>query len=161
MYGSYPTYSEQLEKARELGFEPVEYHIVSQRTFDGEKAFNWLSEFDYECDGIVYRLNSNEKARALGAADDFINAAVALKPVPEGALTTVTNITWEVGSREITPTVHYEKVVLGGATCSKTSGHSVKNLIACEASIGNQIFVVRSGGVIPKMYHKSKAEAFS
>lgn len=161
MFGSYAKYSDQLEKARALGFIPVAYTIISKATFDGDKALEWLTTFDFECDGLVYRLNDNEKARELGTADDYINAATALKPIPEGALTTVTKITWQMGSKELSPVVWYEPVVLGGATCEKASGHSVKNLIDLEAYPGQQIFVTRQGGVIPKVNHRSKAANYS
>lgn len=158
MWGSYQKYTDQLEKARQLGFTPVEYRLVTRDTWNGEEGLARLSDVEYECDGLVYRVNDNAKAESLGAADDYLNAVTALKPVPEGALTTVTAITWEVGSKEITPTIHYEPITLGGAVCTKVAGHSLKNLIALEAFVGNRIYIQRSGGVVPRGYHRNKAE---
>ena len=157
VFGSYSTYVEQLEKAKSLGFNPVDYWTFTKENFNGQKDLDYIAELEYENDGIVYRLNDQEKARALGAMDDYLNAVTALKPIPAGAITTVTNITWMQGTQELSPIVWYEPVNLGGAICQKVAGHSVKNLIDCGAFPGNKVFITRSGGVIPKLNNVSKA----
>ena len=156
-FGSYATYVEQLQKAEMLGFRPVDYWTFTKSEFNGQKDLDYIAELEYENDGVVYRLNDQEKARKLGAMDDYINAVTALKPIPAGAITTVTKITWMQGTQELSPIVWYEPVNLGGAICQKTAGHSVKNLIDCGAFPGNQVFITRSGGVIPKLNNVSKA----
>jgi DNA ligase (NAD+) len=161
IFGSYSKYTDQLEKARSLGFTPVDYHLFTKSTFDGNKDLEYITGLEYENDGVVYRLNDQEKARQLGVMDDYLNAVTALKPVPAGAITTVTAITWMQGTQELSPIVWYEPVNLGGAICQKVAGHSVKNLIDCGAFPGNKVFITRSGGVIPKLNHVSKASNFS
>lgn len=161
IFGSYGKYTDQLEKALELGFVPVDYWVFKKDGFDGEKDLDRIAEYEYENDGVVYRVNDQAIARKLGAMDDYLNAVTALKPVPAGAVTTVTKITWMQGTQELSPIVWYEPVNLGGAICQKTAGHSVKNLIDCAAFPGNKVFITRSGGVIPKLNHVSKASNFS
>ena len=160
IYGSYDFYTTQLNKARELGFTPVDFHVFRKCEFDGQKDLDYIAELEYENDGVVYRVNSQEILRKLGAMDDYLNGVTALKPIPAGAITTVTKITWMQGSQELSPIVWYEPVNLGGAICQKTAGHSVKNLIDCAAFPGNKVFITRSGGVIPKLNHVSKAENY-
>ncbi len=157
IFGSYDLYTSQLEKAVELGFTSVDHHLFKKSEFDGQKDLDYIANLEYENDGVVYRLNDQNKARQLGAMDDYLNAVTALKPVPAGAITTVTKITWMQGTQELSPIVWYEPVNLGGAICQKTAGHSVKNLIDCAAFPGNKVFITRSGGVIPKLNHVSKA----
>ena len=157
IFGSYDFYTYQLVKAKELGFTPVDYWTFKPSEFDGQKDLDYIAELEYENDGVVYRLNSQNKARQLGAMDDYLNAVTALKPIPEGKVTTVTKITWMQGTQELSPIVWYEPINLGGAVCQKTAGHSVKNLIDCAAFPGNQVFITRSGGVIPKLNHVNKA----
>lgn len=159
-FGSYATYVEQLQKAEMLGFKPVDYWTFTKSEFNGQKDLDYIAELEYENDGVVYRLNDQEKARQLGVMDDYLNAVTALKPVPAGAVTTVTKITWMQGTQELSPIVWYEPVNLGGAICQKTAGHSVKNLIDCGAFPGNKVFITRSGGVIPKLNHVSKADNY-
>ena len=161
IFGSYSTYVEQLEKAKSLGFNPVDYWTFTKENFNGQKDLDYIAELEYENDGIVYRLNDQEKARALGAMDDYLNGVTALKPIPAGAITTVTNITWMQGTQELSPIVWYEPVNLGGAICQKVAGHSVKNLIDCGAFPGNKVFITRSGGVIPKLNNVSKAANYT
>lgn len=161
IFGSYSTYVEQLEKAKSLGFNPVDYWTFTKENFNGQKDLDYIAELEYENDGIVYRLNDQEKARALGAMDDYLNAVTALKPIPAGAVTTVTKITWMQGTQELSPIVWYEPVNLGGAICQKVAGHSVKNLIDCGAFPGNKVFITRSGGVIPKLNNVSKAANYT
>jgi len=160
IFGSYDFYTDQLNKAVELGFVPVDHWTFRKCEFDGQKDLDYIAELEYENDGVVYRLNRQDKARQLGAMDDYLNAVTALKPIPEGKVTTVTKITWMQGTQELSPIVWYEPIDLGGAICQKTAGHSVKNLIDCAAFPGNQVFITRSGGVIPKLNHVSKAENY-
>lgn len=160
IYGSYTYYTDQLNKAKELGFVPVDHWVFKKNEFDGQKDLDYIAELEYENDGVVYRLNRQDKARQLGAMDDYLNAVTALKPIPAGAVTTVTKITWMQGTQELSPIVWYEPVNLGGAICQKTAGHSVKNMIDCAAFPGNKVFITRSGGVIPKLNHVSKAANF-
>ena len=157
VFGSYDFYTDQLHKAEELGFVPVSYWVFRKCEFDGQKDLDYIAELEYENDGVVYRLNRQDHARQLGVMDDYLNAVTALKPIPAGAITTVTKITWMQGTQELSPIVWYEPVNLGGAICQKTAGHSVKNLIDCGAFPGNQVFITRSGGVIPKLNNVSKA----
>ena len=157
IFGSYLFYTDQLNKAKELGFVPVDYWVFKKCEFDGNKDLDYIAELDYENDGVVYRLNRQDKARQLGVMDDYLNAVTALKPIPAGAVTTVIDITWMQGTQELSPIVWYEPVNLGGAICHKTAGHSIKNLIDCGAFPGNKVFITRSGGVIPKLNHISKA----
>ena len=161
LYGSYAKYTDQLEEARHLGFNSVDSWIFTKDTFNGEADLNKIAELEYENDGVVYRINDQAKLRQLGAMDDYLNGVTALKPIPAGAITTVTKITWMQGTQELSPIVWYEPVNLGGAICQKTAGHSIKNLIDCAAFPGNKVFITRSGGVIPKLNHVSKAENYS
>ena len=160
LYGSYAKYTDQLSKAKELGFNPVDNWVFTKDKFNGESDLSKIAELDYENDGVVYRINDQGKLRQLGAMDDYLNGVTALKPIPAGAITTVTKITWMQGTQELSPIVWYEPVNLGGAICQKTAGHSIKNLIDCAAFPGNKVFITRSGGVIPKLNHVSKASNY-
>ena len=160
IYGSYEKYTDQLDKAEQLGFKAVDHWLFTKQEFNGEADLNRIAELEYENDGVVYRVNEQALTRELGAMDDYLNAVTALKPVPAGAVTTVTKITWMQGTQELSPIVWYEPVNLGGAICQKTAGHSVKNMIDCGAFPGNKVFITRSGGVIPKLNHVSKASNY-
>ena len=152
-YGSYGTYTEQLAKAEALGFKAVPAKMIeSVEAFepDGFKAL--LDSLDHPCDGVVLRVNDNNKARALGTGRNYLNAVTAFKYAPEIAIGVVKEIEWSAGTREISPVVILENPVeLDGAQITRIMGHTVKNLIDMGAAPGCEVAVVRSGGVIPKL----------
>lgn len=158
IYGSYSTYTEQLEKARSLGFTPVEYSTFSDpQDFisDIPNLETWLHSFDFPNDGIVIRINDQEDLRSRGAAAKYLNGVTAFKFEPEVALVKVLNIEWEQGSVDITPVIIVEPTYLDGAEIKRVSGHSVKNLIDIEAYPGSSITILRSGSVIPVGRHRN------
>lgn len=158
-FGSYETYEEQLKKAENLGFAVVTYKIIdSLNELDYGELCDILQDLDYAADGWVIRVSDNNLCRKLGSSIKYINGAVALKPKFEGVLTKVTDITYKLGSREFTPLIHIEPVVLGGALVTKVSGKSIKNLIKVGAYVGNEIFVVRQ--VIPRAFNKDCVNSY-
>lgn len=157
IFGSYENYSEQLDKAKQMGFETVEYTIFRTREqveIFLQSAKEWLKHLGFPNDGIVIRVNNQEFARKKGAAKKYLNAVTAFKFAPEMALATVKDIIWQQGSTEYTPVIIIEPTELAGAVINRVGGHSVKNLIELEAYPGNKIALVRSGEVIPRGYNR-------
>lgn len=158
-WGSYELYSQQLEKARDLGFIPVDYFVFHSRyDLKLDEMETWLKAYDFPNDGIVLRVNNNANARKMGTGSKYLNAVTAYKFKPERVLVKVVDIEFSLGSREIVPVIKIEPVDLDGARITSVGGHSVKNLIDLEAAPGNYIAIERSGGVIPRAYHRSTVE---
>ena len=68
----------------------------------------------------------------------------------ETAVTTVTEVTWDVSRWGLLkPVVHIEPVQLSGVTIQKCSGHNAKYISDNKIGPGAQIVCVRSGDVIP------------
>ena len=68
----------------------------------------------------------------------------------ETAITTVTEVTWDVSRWGLLkPVVHIEPVHLSGVTIQKCSGHNAKYISDNKIGPGAQIVCVRSGDVIP------------
>lgn len=161
-FGSYDLYSYQLDKARSLGFTPVEYRIFdnaeSLRSFinlNYDSLGDEISSKDTRCDGVVIRLNNNTFARKLGYAAKYINAATALKFNPEYALVSLKDVEWSYGSDEITPVAIFDPVELDGAMVSRCSMHSIKNMVDLDVlKPGDTFILVKSGGIIPRSYRR-------
>jgi DNA ligase (NAD+) len=155
-WGSYENYTDQLAKATALGFNAVEAKTFARPSdFIPADHKDWIDNFEAACDGVVLRVNNQAFARNLGTGKNYINGATAFKYKPEIVLAKVIDIKWQVGSKSITPVVIIEETELDGARINNVGGHSVKNLIACDAVPGRTIALVRSGGVIPRMYHRT------
>jgi DNA ligase (NAD+) len=75
---------------------------------------------------------------------------VAIKFANETAVTTLTEVKWQVGrSGRITPVAIYEPVELAGAVCERANFHNWNNVEDLGLCIGDEIVVERAGDVIP------------
>lgn len=101
-----------------------------------------VGEFDN--DGYVIKtLNEHNRVTKLWA----------YKPMGQLEETTVTGITWQVGTTtgKLTPVLHVEPVLVSGATISNVTGNSIQMMESLKCGIGSKIGIIRSGLVIPKV----------
>lgn len=138
--GMAETYLEDMEALANEGF-----HVVTA-------AAGWD-----ECpqDGIVYRYNSNKDFAEAGFTHKHPRGAYAEKEDEEGVKTTLLDVTWDVGkSGKVTPTAIFEEVDIDGAKISRATLNNAGYLEAMGLEIGDEILVIRAGGIIPKILGK-------
>lgn len=158
MYGFYPTYAEDLQAAEVLGFKTPHWEIVPRDQIGRALCDEWLKDTEMPCDGVVVRVNSNDVCSKLGSNNKALYGVIALKPKPELVEVMLKDIEWSLGSRELTPVGIIEPIDLNGATISRVGLHSVKNILDLDAVPGKTVKIVRSGGVIPRAYHRDTVE---
>lgn len=106
-------------------------------------------------DGLVRRVNSNVEYERLGFTDKFPRGAYAIKEDEEGEVTILRDVQWQVGkSGKVTPVGIFDTVIIDDAQISKATLNNAGFIEAMELTIGCQIRVIRSGGVIPKIVEK-------
>lgn len=106
-------------------------------------------------DGLVRRVNSNKRYEELGFTDKFPRGAYAIKTDEEGEVTILREVIWQVGkSGKVTPVGIFDPVVIEDAQITKATLNNAGFIEAMELTIGCQIRVIRSGGVIPKIVEK-------
>lgn len=135
------TYEQDMKLLRQLGFQTVygEYEL--------DKV--------YPCDGLVFRLNNNAEFDKLGYTAKHPRGAYARKERPEGAVTTLLDVEWQVGkSGKVTPVAILEPVVLGDATVSRATLNNPAFIEMLDIQLGDQVHVIRSGEIIPCITHK-------
>ena len=122
---------------------------------NGEKAIDrihkvWeseLPEFDYDCDGLVWKKNE------IDWEDLKINerpkSQIALKPAKVFAESVVTDIKWNVVNGTITPVVQFNPVDIQGSTITQASGYNVSFLEEMKLEIGDKVLICRGGMIIP------------
>ena len=104
----------------------------------------------YEVDGIVVEVADAELREQMGATSHHHRAVIALKRVSDVAETTVEDIRLTTGrTGRIVPTLLINPVVLSGATVSKVTAHTAKNLLDKGIGPGAVISCTRAGEVIP------------
>ncbi|NLC21405.1 MAG: DNA ligase, partial [Halomonadaceae bacterium] len=111
-----------------------------------------IADNAYETDGVVVEVTDGELRRAMGATSHHERAVLAIKRQGETAISTVTGIRLTTGrTGRIIPTLLIEPVSLSGATVSKATAHTAKNLLALGLGEGATARFIRSGEVIPKL----------
>jgi DNA ligase (NAD+) len=106
----------------------------------------------YETDGMVVEATDASLRHAMGATSSHERAVMAIKRQGESAVSTVLAVRLTTGrTGRIIPTLLIKPVVLSGATVSKVTAHTAKNLLAQGLGEGAKARFVRSGEVIPKL----------
>lgn len=137
----HPTFEDDMKELRRSGFKTVygEYEL----------------ENVYPCDGLVFRVNDNATFNSMGYTSKHPRGAYARKERPEGAVTTILDVEWQVGkSGKVTPVAILEPIVLGDATVSRATLNNPGFIEMLDIQIGDQVHVIRSGEIIPCITHK-------
>lgn len=137
----FDTFAEDMRQLKREGFNTV------YGEFELDKI--------YPCDGLVFRLNSNKLFNELGYTSKHPRGAYALKERPEGAVTTLLDVEWQVGkSGKVTPVAILEPILLGDATVSRATLNNPGFIEMLDIQLGDMVHVIRSGEIIPCITHK-------
>jgi DNA ligase (NAD+) len=120
-----------------------EYHTIISE-------FEELREINpFQLDGVVISFQV-EYRFILGENDHDPLWAVAIKFIPEEAVTVIKDIEWNTGKTgELTPVVIIEPVRLAGTTVKRTSGYNAGYIIENRLGPGAIVSMVKSGDIIP------------
>ena len=106
-------------------------------------------------DGKVFRINDNSLFEDLGYTGKHPRGAYALKEIPEGVITTLENVIWQVGrSGVVAPVAILKPVKVGDATVSRATLHNYKYITDLDLEIGCQVEIIRSGEIIPRVVRR-------
>ncbi len=149
-----PTASERLDLAREWGFEPVPYQVLSRHELQAgyEGYVQRRDTLDYEIDGVVYRAERSAEYTRLGSTAHHPRGAIAYKLQGESAKTTLHDIEWGVSRNGIlTPVGIVQPVKLSGAMVSRITLHHWGMIKSKGLTLGAEVIAMRRGGVIPHL----------
>jgi DNA ligase (NAD+) len=108
------------------------------------------ADLDYEIDGLVVEFNDAPSMEFLGEHGGRPKGARAFKFPHVQEITTLLNVTWEVGnSGRITPVAHFKPIMIDGADLSRASLHNPANFLRLRLWKGCRILVSRRNQVIP------------
>jgi DNA ligase (NAD+) len=106
----------------------------------------------YEIDGVVIKVNQTALQRRLGYTGRAPRWAVAYKFAARSGVTTVDDITVQVGrTGKLTPVAVLRPVFIGGTTVSRATLHNADEIERLGLKIGDSVLVERGGDVIPKI----------
>lgn len=109
----------------------------------------------YPTDGIVYRINDNEKFAELGYTAHHPRGAFALKEVKSGVVTKLLDVEWQVGkSGVVSPVAILDPIQIGDATVSRATLHNIEYIRSLDLELGCDVEVIRSGEIIPRIVRR-------
>lgn len=150
-----PTHHDAMNLVRDLGFD-VHAGIATtvediQGTFD-IMVGKYGDSFNFEIDGVVFKINSVELQKKLGATMHSPNWAFAYKRPPTIKECVLLSVEFQVGrSGEITPVGKITPTNLLGVVVTSVNLHNEQRMAERGTAIGNTYEIYRSGDVIPHL----------
>jgi len=134
--------------------------VYLRSSFVGLRRMGFTTVIDvgyslYPTDGIVYRINDNEKFAELGYTAHHPRGAFALKEQKSGVVTKLIDVKWQVGkSGVVSPVGILDPVKIGDATVARATLHNIEYIRSLNLEIGCQVEVIRSGEIIPRILRR-------
>ena len=155
--GPYPTTQYDWYQQIEKWGIPIAPDTEVVTTFDeAAAAIKRIGEqratLNHDIDGAVFKVNSLEQQRELGATSRTPRWAVAYKYPPEEVFTRLLDIRVQVGrTGRVTPFAVFEKVLVAGSHLRHATLHNASEIKRKGLLIGDTIVVRKAGDVIPEV----------
>ena len=153
---SFDTHSETMDYLQSLGLR-TNPASAAVETIDEvysyvEKAEKGRHNMPYQTDGVVIKANVLTEQEELGFTAKAPRWAIAYKFPPEEQITTLKNISINIGrTGAATPFAILDPVFVGGAMVGMATLHNEDQVALKDLRIGDQVIVRRAGDVIPEV----------
>ncbi|MDI6400699.1 NAD-dependent DNA ligase LigA [Balneolaceae bacterium ANBcel3] len=166
------TQSQKLSMLEDMGF-PVCEHRAECKDMEAvhmhiETWEKMRADLPYETDGAVIKVNEDQYRSVLGQTAKAPRWAIAYKFEAEQAISTLLNITLQVGRLgTITPVAELEPVSLAGTVVKRATLHNEEEIQRKDIRTGDQVTVEKAGDIIPQVTgvvlkdRKKRGAAFS
>ena len=157
------TQSEFIKKISQWGFNINTNNKVVKNLDEIENEHKLIEEkrstFDYDIDGLVFKVNSLRLQQRLGNTSSSPRWATAYKFSSEKAITKIKDILIQVGrTGAITPVAKVEPITVGGVVVSNASLHNEDEISRKDIRVGDTIIIQRAGDVIPQVVSVDKSK---
>jgi DNA ligase (NAD+) len=157
------TQFETLNYLKSLGFKINPNNILAKSTQEVIRYHtNWIqnrASLDYDCDGVVVKVNRLDYQQHLGTIGREPRWATAYKFPAVQAQTRLLDIRLNIGrTGSINPYAILEPVEVGGVIIKQATLHNADYIESKDLKIGDWVIVERAGEVIPQVVksHKDK-----
>jgi DNA ligase (NAD+) len=150
------THMDEIEWLSERGFKVNPDTAHHQGVESVVERCHWWEgrreTLDYEIDGVVVKVDERALWRELGVVGREPRWAIAWKFPPTTAMTTMTEVVWNVGrTGHLVPFAMLDPVHVGGVTVSTATLHNEEDLARKDVRNGDEVVVMRAGDVIPQV----------
>ena len=170
---TFKTEHEKYDTLKSLGFTPVNYHWFKYPAGNAAEAVIQIRLqveqycqhetanrpiWDFDADGLVFKLDDTALQKSLGATDHHPRCAIAFKFAGDEGETVLKTVEWQVAkSGVITPVANFDPLLLSGAMVQRASLSNAAQIEKFPTSdgddqhlkLGATLLVSRRGGVIP------------
>ena len=146
--------SEQMAYLTDLGFDVVEYRLVTADSVESHVAdFRLkLPDLGIPSDGLVLTFDDIAYSASLGATSKFPRDSLAFKWADELAETTLLHIEWNTSRTGlINPIAIFSPVEIEGTRVNKAGLHNVSIVRQLELGEGDRISVYKANMIIPQV----------
>ena len=144
---------ESLQQYRDWGFKVVKSTKIKDLNHLKEeikKQFMSTGWDDYECDGLVVKVNEYTMYYKIKDTTKYHKFAIAVKPKPSSGISKVKEIIISKGKTgKETPVAIVEPLVLDNVTIQKVNLYNADNVKKLNIKVGSEVEIIRSNGVIP------------
>ncbi len=117
-----------------------------------EEMITSRHDLDFMIDGATIKVASFPLRTRMGYTEKFPRWAIAYKFEAEENVTTLNQVTWEVGrTGKLTPLAHLEPVDFSGVTVQKATLNNWGDIQRKKVALHAQVWVRRSNDVIPEI----------
>ena len=159
--------SELLTWLQKVGIEPAPWEVFASENPQKEMIEHtekWRKlrpSYEYEIDGIVFKLDNLEQRENLGMTAHHPRWALAWKFPSQEAVSVLLDVDWQTGrTGTVTPVARIAPQMVGGVTVENVTLHNVGEVERLKIKIGDKVKITRRGDVIPKIIENlGKAQA--
>ena len=150
--------SELLTWLQKVGIEPAPWEVFTSENPQKEMIAHtekWRELrplYEYEIDGIVFKLDNLEQRENLGMTAHHPRWALAWKFPSQEAVSVLLDVDWQTGrTGTVTPVARIAPQMVGGVTVENVTLHNVGEVERLKIKIGDKVKITRRGDVIPKI----------
>ena len=123
-----------------------------------QKIVDGRDEFLYMLDGAVIKVDDLRVREEIGSTGKSPKWAVAKKLKAMGEWTTINSVDYSSGgvSGRLSPTANIDPITIDGVTVSRVTLHNMSHIEEMGYKLGQGVYVIRSGDVIPKIVKTKK-----
>ena len=160
---TWATQSEYFDRLESWGFKTTRRWAHHAHTLDEiQRAYDdtmmMRADIPFDIDGLVLKVNNIDIQERMGARANSPRWEVAYKFPAARGITTLRDITVQVGRTGVlTPVAELEPINIGGVLVSRATLHNADEIVRLGVDIGDKVIVQRAGDVIPQIVGVAEA----